>query len=396
MRFDYDYIIVGLGAAGMSLAYYLSQTALMAHKKVLILEKSPKTENDRTWAFWGTPPAPIDQFIQKTWHSIFLKDGNTTAKVDARAMPYHYLPARAFYQGLLPPIQAHPNITWLQAPATAISADDQAAYVTANGATFATQYVFNSGYPFTSSLMAVQDEICYQRFRGWEVVFDEPVIDDTSATLMDFISTPSTDLRFLYSLHLSSHRLIINCTAFGQAAPADGYYEQQMGKYLRSRFKGGNYQIDRKEGGMIPMSHRPLQRFWGERVVNMGILGGDTRPSTGYTFMQAVTFARELAQALSYQQPFPKGQWGRCQQFYDKLFLHVLQDDPSSLKQSLMQIFRHNKAPTIFRFMDGSSTSWEELALVMTLPFSPFLRALWKQWQPKTQPHASPFLPAKG
>jgi len=48
----YDIIIVGAGAAGLSLASSIAQTEMLSHLQVLLLDKSEKKGNDRTWCFW--------------------------------------------------------------------------------------------------------------------------------------------------------------------------------------------------------------------------------------------------------------------------------------------------------------------------------------------------------
>ncbi len=395
MRLDFDYIIVGMGAAGMSLAYYLAKTKFLDQKQILILEKDDKTANNRTWTFWGDPPPPVNKLIQKTWQSVQVRNGKKVVKMNASAMPYHYLPAHKFYEGLLPTINAHPNITWLQETVSGIHEDESGAYVAANNRTFTGTYIFNSAYPFTSSLPQIQNNIAYQRFKGWEVVFDDPVVEDRHITLMDFALPHSRDLRFMYMLPLNPNRLILNCTSFGHETLTEDYANNALGQYLDNHFSGAPYRIERNEGGLIPMSHTPLKRYWGKRVINMGILGGDTRPSTGYTFLSAVRFARVISQALSCQTAWPKGQWGARPRFYDALFLQVLADNPNNLRRSLMAVFQNNRAKTIFRFLDGSSFIWEELRLLLTLPYTPFLKALGKHLKSKPINHESGLLPTK-
>lgn len=47
----YDYIIAGMGCAGLSMAVQLSQSSL-PFSKVLLVDKESKNENDRSWCFW--------------------------------------------------------------------------------------------------------------------------------------------------------------------------------------------------------------------------------------------------------------------------------------------------------------------------------------------------------
>ncbi|MDD3131732.1 MAG: FAD-dependent oxidoreductase [Bacteroidales bacterium] len=59
---NYDYIIAGGGAAGLSLAWHLSQTA-KANARVLIIDKDKKQNNDRTWGFWHRQATPFDKIV---------------------------------------------------------------------------------------------------------------------------------------------------------------------------------------------------------------------------------------------------------------------------------------------------------------------------------------------
>ena len=47
----FDYIIAGSGAAGLTLAYMLLENEY-TKKKLLIIDKDLKENNDRTWCFW--------------------------------------------------------------------------------------------------------------------------------------------------------------------------------------------------------------------------------------------------------------------------------------------------------------------------------------------------------
>jgi lycopene beta-cyclase len=47
----YDYIIAGMGCAGLSLAMQLKRSSLN-FSKVLLIDKDLKNKNDRTWCFW--------------------------------------------------------------------------------------------------------------------------------------------------------------------------------------------------------------------------------------------------------------------------------------------------------------------------------------------------------
>ena len=46
MKKDFDYIIAGSGCAGLSLAVRIAGSKELAGKKVLIVDKQPKNQND--------------------------------------------------------------------------------------------------------------------------------------------------------------------------------------------------------------------------------------------------------------------------------------------------------------------------------------------------------------
>jgi lycopene beta-cyclase len=54
----YDYIITGLGCAGMSLLHYLLESPLKS-KKILVIDSCSKNTNDRTWCYWAEKPLEI-------------------------------------------------------------------------------------------------------------------------------------------------------------------------------------------------------------------------------------------------------------------------------------------------------------------------------------------------
>ena len=60
---NYDYIIAGGGAAGLSLAWYLSQTT-KANASVLIIDKDKKQNNDKIIKHnWHNSMATIFKFL---------------------------------------------------------------------------------------------------------------------------------------------------------------------------------------------------------------------------------------------------------------------------------------------------------------------------------------------
>lgn len=73
LKNHYDYIIAGGGMAGLSLAYYLTKSEFLQDKSILIIDKEPKTKNDRTWCFWENETNEFEEIIYRKWNKVNVK-----------------------------------------------------------------------------------------------------------------------------------------------------------------------------------------------------------------------------------------------------------------------------------------------------------------------------------
>jgi len=71
-KLQYDYIIIGAGAAGLMLADTMGKDAFFAEKSILLLDKDTKETNDRTWCFWEKGAGLFENIIYKEWNHIFF------------------------------------------------------------------------------------------------------------------------------------------------------------------------------------------------------------------------------------------------------------------------------------------------------------------------------------
>ena len=68
----YDFIFLGAGCASLSLLLRLLKKGILRGKKVLLLDKEPKTKNDRTWCFWEKEPGFFEDIVYKQWDKISI------------------------------------------------------------------------------------------------------------------------------------------------------------------------------------------------------------------------------------------------------------------------------------------------------------------------------------
>ena len=62
---DFDYVIIGGGCAGLSLAYSLEINNRLKSKSLAIIEPREKYERDKSWSFWKTFDHNFDDCVKK-------------------------------------------------------------------------------------------------------------------------------------------------------------------------------------------------------------------------------------------------------------------------------------------------------------------------------------------
>ena len=67
---EFDYVILGGGCAGLSLAYELDINNKIKNKKLAIVEIRDEYKRDKTWSFWKVNNHNFDDCIIKTWNNF--------------------------------------------------------------------------------------------------------------------------------------------------------------------------------------------------------------------------------------------------------------------------------------------------------------------------------------
>ena len=69
---EFDYIIIGGGCAGLSLAYELEINHKLKNKTLAIIEPRKKYERDKTWSFWKVFNHNFEDCIIKSWNNFTI------------------------------------------------------------------------------------------------------------------------------------------------------------------------------------------------------------------------------------------------------------------------------------------------------------------------------------
>ena len=70
---EFDYIIIGGGCAGLSLAYELNLHNKLNQKKLAIIEPRSEYVRDKTWSFWKVSSHNFEDCVKKSWNSFNLR-----------------------------------------------------------------------------------------------------------------------------------------------------------------------------------------------------------------------------------------------------------------------------------------------------------------------------------
>jgi len=376
----YDFIIAGAGASGLSLAWKMLHSPL-GDKKVLIVDSDLNPKNDKTWCFWDNDIPPFSNIIYHKWTQVeFSAYGNLHSQSLAE-YPYYCLRSIDFRKKILDALQRHPNFDLLETSISELVNSDSKAILYSGNDFYEADYIFQSCFEPAEIKKSNLRYPLLQHFLGWEINIEKPLFDASTFTLMDFDETFKRGVGFIYLLPWSKKTALIEYTIFSDELVDQEVYEEKISLYLNNRFnlKPIEYQVSRKELGRIPMQDRPYIPWYKPRIVNLGIAGSITKPSTGYTFKRIQDHTDSLIQGLiadgrpSFSKP---SKWRY--KAYDLWLLQIIHDHPVEALKVFYRLFQNNPVDELFQFLGEDTNLLQDLRIMSSVPYLPFLRAIWK------------------
>lgn len=376
MKQQYDYIITGAGCAGLSLAMHLMESKKFGDKKILLIDKTAKNKNDRTWCFWEKGAGLFEPIVHKQWEHLWFY-GEAFYK-EMAILPYRYKMIRGldFYNYCLAQLRQQPNIHIIEGEVENIFSDKETGVVI-NGRTIYAQYIFNS-ILFDKPQLQKNQYWLLQHFKGWMIKTKESTFDHHVATLMDFRISQEQGTAFCYVLPVSDKEALVEYTLFTTQVLTNDAYDAGLKAYLHQQLHLSDYEITETEVGVIPMTN---YRFPARKnnIINIGTAGGQTKGSSGYTFYFIQQHSRQIVESLARSgKPFVPAPSPRFR-FYDSVLLNILHHNTLPGKQIFSTLFRKNKATDVLTFLNNDSSLLQEVKIIATLPTLPFLKAAIKQ-----------------
>ena len=369
MAQEYDYIICGAGLAGLSLAIRLSDSAY-SDKRILILDKSNKKINDRTWSFWAhKDKLHFPSIVRKSWSNLAFYSPGHSIVTTPRNYQYHTISGLDFYNYAFQQIEKAKHIQFVQTEISMISENENAAVVETTSGTFTGSIVFDSvvrSFPEKDPLFV------WQHFLGWEVKLAKGSFDVDTATFMDFRIDQQGETRFVYVLPYTSKTALVEATIFSKEIAEPHVYEEILKDYMK-RYVSDDYEIESEELGAIPMTTAPFGRST-DRIICIGTNNATVKPSSGYAFMRIQEEIEKIMDLIDKGSVRPVK---RSSKFlaYDKTLLNVLLTGKESGSSVFSMMFSRNTVDKILKFLDEKTSLKEEVRIFSTLPFWSFLRA---------------------
>lgn len=380
-RDTFDFIIAGAGAAGLSLIYEILNSDRLSKLNILLLDKSLEPNSDKTWCFWDKNSISFKSLIYHTWDSLEVTAHNNRFTEELSEYKYHCIRSIDFSDKIFDEVKNHPNVTLLEADITGFSSRNEMATVETSEGNFSAPNIFQSALRPPGYETNRVDISLMQHFMGWEIKTKAPQFDPKKAILMDFDVQQMDGVTFMYVLPFTETEALIEHTLFSGKLLSDSEYEEGIRAYLIENYglKDDDYTILRKEKGVIPMEDRHYPAWYCDRVLNIGTVGGLTKPSTGYTFTRIQQHTKEIVHALENDLPLPVSKASSYRfRVYDMMLLYLLENHESTSITIFRELFKRNRFDRILKFLEEKTHPGQEIKIFSSLPYMPFFKAIWK------------------
>lgn len=315
----------------------LARSGYLSDKQVLVLERSPKIHNDRTWCFWERGEGYFEDVVHHSWDTVGFYSPEFSK--DLSLDPYRYKMIRGidFYRHCMGILAQYPQVEFRYEEVGATEEIQRLAPV-----------VFNSIYdPSEKDPRATH---LLQHFKGRLIETESDFFDPGKATLMDFRVDQGHGTTFAYVLPLSRRKALVEYTLFTEKLLMEAEYDRGLDDYLDRFMQIGPHRVIETEFGVIPMTGQSFP-FYRNGMYQLGTAGGQTKASSGFTFQfiqkRSDLIARTLLAGGSLDAlPTDPARF----LFYDRVLLEVLAKGWLPGDRVFSRLFARNPVQRVFAF----------------------------------------------
>ena len=353
---EFDYVIIGGGCAGLSLAYELELYDKLSDKTLAIIEPRKDYKRDKTWSFWKTFEHNFEDCIIKNWNNFSINTTSNFYKLRSERFPYQSIDSGKFYKKIISKISKNKNINFFK---------------NKNEINLENSIIFNSVFEGESDKSKL-----WQHFQGVEIETSSNVFDDEILNLMDFNCDQRNSVHFFYTLPFSKNRALVETTWFSDLENQSLMdYNHQLENYIKNNLGINNYKIQFTEKGAIPLFHAFFKH--NKKKINIGSAGGMTRLSTGYTFLNIQEHSKYIRENIEKIENKKRYRLGKKYEFLDNIFLKVLKNNPEKIPNIFYRMFK-SSPNTVIKFLSNKSNFLEDLMIISKMPKLTFINSLFK------------------
>ena len=351
---EFDYIIIGGGCAGLSLAYELEIHEKLRDKSLAIIEPRDEYKRDKTWSFWKVIYHNFDDCVKKNWKNFSINIPEKTNYLDCKNFPYQSIDSGLFYKKINNKLKENKNIFFFKD---------------------ASEINLKSGFIFNSVPSIKEDHRnLWQHFCGVEIETQDNFFDDEIFNLMDFDCDQRGSVHFFYTLPYSKNTALVETTWLSKVNDnSKKDYDKQIKDYIENHLNLKNYKIIYREEGAIPLFY-PINKNEKNKI-NIGTAGGMTRLSTGYTFLNIQEHSKYIRENIENISNVKKYKIDAKYQFLDEIFLRVLEKHPEKMPDIFFKMFKAS-SKTVIKFLSNKSNFFEDLSVIFRMPKLTFIKAL--------------------
>ena len=183
---EFDYIIIGGGCAGLSLAYELEVHNKLNNKTLAIIEPRLEYKKDKTWSFWKVTSHNFDDCVKKSWKNFSINIPGKINHLECNNYPYQSIDSGLFYEKINIRLKKNKNIFFFK------NLDD---------IDKKNSFIFNSVPEIKKNHLNL-----WQHFCGIEIETEKNYFDDSIFNLMDFDCEQRESVHFFYTLPYSKNK----------------------------------------------------------------------------------------------------------------------------------------------------------------------------------------------
>lgn len=371
----YDFAIVGAGAAGLQVALAMKEDPFFRTKKILILEKSGKSDNDKTWCYWEKGTGPYDALLTHSWSAGYFYGPVIEQPLTLTPIRYKMLKSIDFYDFAMRSLKNSSNFDWRQEEVLSVT-DGSPVRIQSSVQGYNATHVFDSRIDKDFFSKTDNSLRLLQHFRGLYIETPEAVFNPDKFVMMDFRQTWKDTTSFTYVLPTSPTTALVEFTLFSSTLLQEEDYHKMLTKYIDEILKLKEYKVHLVEAGVIPMTDYPFHKSHTANITKIGTAGGWVKPSSGYSFKNGGRFsAKLLANIKAGKRPSRGVAKGRFR-FYDALLLDILVHKNNLGPIIFEDMYSKISPDVILSFLDEQTTLKQDLTIIRSVDWLPFSKAL--------------------